>query len=157
MPRDIRDPEASKAKLVDGWFRTGDIVHVDEDGWFHFHYRAGGGVRRNGDFINTSLVETAIIKSGLVADVFVYGVATPQNVAGEKTLVAAVVPRLANFSEAALIEYCHKALQRREVPESVQVLREIPKTVSEKPIERACIEQLERFTITVGERKRCSR
>ena len=80
-------------RVADGWFRTGDVVHEDEDGWFFFHYRVGGGVRRNGDFINTALVEAALIKSGLVSDVFVYGVATCRNIAGEKTLVAAVVPR----------------------------------------------------------------
>ncbi|MGY4299815.1 crotonobetaine/carnitine-CoA ligase [Bradyrhizobium sp. i1.4.4] len=138
----FKNPEASDAKAADGWFRTGDVVHEDEDGWFFFHYRIGGGVRRNGDFINTALVEAALIKSGLVSDVFVYGVATPRNVAGEKTLVAAVVPRTPEFSEAALLAYCGKALQKRDTPEIIQVLDAIPKTISEKPIERACIERL---------------
>lgn len=118
------------------------MVHEDEEGWFFFHYRIGGGVRRNGDFINTALVEAALIKSGLVSDVFVYGVATPQNVAGEKTLVAAVVPHTADFTTAALLAYCSKVLQKRDIPEIIQVLAEIPKTISEKPIERACIERL---------------
>lgn len=138
----FRNPEASEAKVADGWFRTGDVVHEDEEGWFFFHYRIGGGVRRNGDFINTALVEAALIKSGLVSDVFVYGVATPRNVAGEKTLVAAVVPRMADFSENALTTYCGKTLQKRDIPEIIQILTEIPKTISEKPIERACIDKL---------------
>nr|WP_249158381.1 AMP-binding protein [Bradyrhizobium jicamae] len=138
----FRNPEASDAKVVDGWFRTGDVVHEDEAGWFFFHYRIGGGIRRNGDFINTALVEATLIKSGLVSDVFVYGVATPRNVAGEKTLVAAVVPCAANFREADLLAYCGKSLQKRDIPEIFQVLDAIPKTISEKPIERACIERL---------------
>ncbi|MGM5034990.1 AMP-binding protein [Tardiphaga sp. 803_E3_N1_3] len=152
----FRDPQASDAKVADGWFRTGDIVHEDENGWFYFHYRVGGGVRRNGDFINTALVEAAIIKSGLVSDVFVYGVATLRNVAGEKTLIAAVVPHTADFSEPALIEYCSRTLQKRDIPEIIQVFDEIPKTISEKPIERACIEHLhadglfDRFTRLAG-------
>nr|WP_256468038.1 hypothetical protein [Bradyrhizobium sp. CW9] len=83
-----------------------------------------------------------MIKSGLVSDVFVYGVATPRNVAGEKTLVAAVVPRMADFSENALTTYCGKTLQKRDIPEIIQILTEIPKTISEKPIERACIDKL---------------
>ncbi|PPQ17233.1 ATP-dependent acyl-CoA ligase [Bradyrhizobium sp. AC87j1] len=138
----FRNPEASDAKVVEGWFRTGDVVHADEDGWFFFHYRIGGGVRRDGDFINTALVEAALIKSGLLSDVFVYGVATPRNVAGERTLVAAVVPRTPDFSEAALLTYCRLVLQKRDIPELIQVLTEIPKTISEKPIERACVERL---------------
>ncbi|MCP3446128.1 AMP-binding protein [Bradyrhizobium sp. CCGUVB14] len=139
----FKNPEASEAKVADGWFCTGDIVHQDEDGWFFFHYRIGGGIRRNGDFINTALVEAAVIKSGLVADVFVYGIATSQNVAGEKTLVAAVVPRTVDFSRAALRAYCSRTLQTRDIPEIIQVLSEIPKTISEKPIERLCIERLQ--------------
>ncbi|MBB4371092.1 hypothetical protein GGD63_003889 [Bradyrhizobium sp. cir1] len=51
-----------------------------------------------------ALVEAAPIKSGLVSGVFVYGVVTPQNVAGEKTLVAAVVLRTPDFTRAALGE-----------------------------------------------------
>jgi crotonobetaine/carnitine-CoA ligase len=64
-------------------------------------------------------------------------------VAGEKTLVAAVVPRHADLSRAALRDYCNKALQKRDTPEIFQVLAEIPKTISEKPIERICIERLQ--------------
>ncbi|MEH2478447.1 acyl-CoA synthetase (AMP-forming)/AMP-acid ligase II [Nitrobacteraceae bacterium AZCC 2146] len=62
--------------------------------------------------------------------------------AGEKTLIAAVVPHTTDFSESALIEYCGRTLQKREIPEIIQVFGEIPKTISEKPIERACIERL---------------
>ncbi|WP_441280472.1 AMP-binding protein [Tardiphaga sp. 862_B3_N1_1] len=138
----FKDRAASEAKTIDGWFRTGDVVHEDVDGWFFFHYRIGGGIRRNGDFVNTAVVEAALIKSGLVSDVFVYGVTTKQNVAGEKTLVAAVVPRGPEFIEAALKAYCATALQKTDVPEIIQILDEIPKTISEKPIERACIDRL---------------
>jgi acyl-CoA synthetase (AMP-forming)/AMP-acid ligase II len=65
-------------------------------------------------------------------------------VAGEKTLIAAVVPHTTDFSESALIEYCGRTLQKRDIPEIIQVFGEIPKTktISEKPIERACIERL---------------
>jgi len=136
----FRDPEAGRAKVRDGWFLTGDIVHQDAEGWFFFHHRVGGGVRRNGDFVNTTLVESAISRSGLVADVFVYGVPTARNVAGEKTLVAAVVPPAGrSLDPDVLLEWCRANLERNDVPEIVQVLDAIPKTASEKPIERETI------------------
>ena len=139
----LKNPDASAEKVRDGWFRTGDIAHADENGWLFFHYRVGGGVRKNGDFVSTALVESGISKSGLVADVYVYGVNTPKNVAGEKYLVAAVVPHdPATFTTAALIAYCRGHLEKNDVPDIVQVLDEIPRTISEKPIERACIELL---------------
>lgn len=138
-----KNSEAASDKVRDGWLHMGDLGHKDENGWFYFHHRIGGGVRRNGDFVNTMLVETVLMESHLVSDVFVYGVATPSNVAGEKTLVAAVVPAPTHdHNQSQLIEYCQQNLERRDVPEIFQVLDEIPKTVSEKPIERACIELL---------------
>ena len=135
-----RNEEAGRAKIRDGWFRTGDIVHMDSDGWFFFHHRAGGGVRRNGDFVNTALVESAISKSGMVDDVYVYGVPTARNVAGEKALVAAIVAKpAARFDESVLLEHCRRTLERNDVPDIVQVLNAIPKTASEKPIEREAV------------------
>ncbi|WP_168072244.1 AMP-binding protein [Caulobacter sp. SSI4214] len=134
----FRNAAASQEKIRSGWFRSGDIAHMDAEGWFYFHHRVGGGVRRNGDFVNTALVETVLARCSLVEDVFVYGATTPSNVAGEKTLVAAVVLR----SGAALADlrvWCADKLQKNETPEIWQILPAIPKTISEKPVERDCI------------------
>ena len=139
----FRNEDASREKTQTGWFRTGDIAHRDENGWFYFHHRAGGGVRRNGDFVNTSLVETILAKSPLVEDVFVYGVETNTNIAGEKTLVAAIVFS-ADDRVDELRTWCASHLQKNEIPEIWQPLKVIPKTISEKPVERDCIALLKK-------------
>lgn len=136
----FRNVDASRDKTLGGWFRSGDIAHMDADGWFFFHHRAGGGVRRNGDFVNTGMVETVLAQSPLVEDVYVYGVATAQTVAGEKALVAAVVLRDGSVDE--LGAWATTRLQKNELPEIWQVLDAIPKTVSEKPVERDLIAML---------------
>ncbi|BEU99350.1 AMP-binding protein [Novosphingobium olei] len=134
--------KASAEKVAGGWFRSGDIAYVDENGWFYFQHRVGGGVRRNGDFVNTALVETVLAQSPAVLDVYVYGVATARNVAGEKALVAAVV--LAEGNGIADVQvWAAGHLQRNEIPEIWQVLPDIPKTVSQKPVERECIALLQ--------------
>ena len=48
----------------------GDVGYVDEDGWLFFQYRMGGGIRKNGDFINTAFVEKALSEIDSVNDVF---------------------------------------------------------------------------------------
>lgn len=142
----FRNEKASAEKVAHGWFRSGDMAFADADGWFYFLHRAGGGIRRNGDFINATLVETVLAQCPVVNDVYVYGVETSKNVAGERTLVAALVLQ----REDALDDVKHWAsarLQRSEVPEIWQTLPAIPKTVSEKPVERDCITLLEEASL----------
>ena len=139
-----KDPEASKAKIRGGWYRTGDIGHTDENGWLYFDYRDGNGIRRNGDFINAAFVEKAISSSIDVSDVYVYGISTEANAPGEKEVVAAVVPAQPDFDGAALFKHCRESLEANFVPSFIQIVQEIPKTASEKPQERFLVEDLNR-------------
>lgn len=140
----FKNEDASAQKVSDGWFRSGDIAHCDEQGWYFFHHRVGGGVRRNGDFINTALVESVLIRSPLIDDAFVYGVPLESDVAGEKTLIAAITIEPDQvFDEEAIRAFCRENLQPNDIPTIFQHLDAIPKTVSEKPIEKECIKLLE--------------
>lgn len=137
----MNDPEATARKLKDGWLHMGDVGHVDADGWLFFHFRIGGGIRRNGDFINTALVEKALAKIDDIDDMYVYGVPLPGMAPGEKEVVAAVVPSdPADFDAQAVFTACAAELDANAVPMFLQVLAEIPKTASEKPIERVMLE-----------------
>ncbi|PLW67870.1 AMP-binding protein [Pseudohalioglobus lutimaris] len=139
--RYFKNPEASEQKTHGGWLRMGDIGHVDENGWLFFHYRKGGGIRRNGDFINPAFVEKALAENAMVDDVFVYGVALPGMAPGEKEVVAAVVanPDL-EFDANAVFDSCKSQLAASFMPTFLQVVKDIPKTVSEKPQERFLLE-----------------
>ena len=62
-------------------------------------------------------------------------------VPGEKDVVAVVVARPAQHIDvAALYAHCRIALESNFVPSYIQVMDEIPKTASEKPQERFCLE-----------------
>jgi crotonobetaine/carnitine-CoA ligase len=131
------NPEASKRKIRRGWNRSGDMGHRDADGWLFFDYRAGGGIRHNGDFIDPSFVEKAIAEHPAVGDVFVYGVPAASGAPGEKDVVAAVVfAEGAPRDPAAIFSSCHERLEPNFVPSYLQIVDEIPKTASEKPQER---------------------
>jgi crotonobetaine/carnitine-CoA ligase len=136
------NPEASRKKIRRGWNRSGDMGHRDADGWLFFDYRAGGGIRHNGDFINASYVEKAIAEHPTVNDVFVYGVPAASGAPGEKDVVAAIV-----FAEgvrqdtAEIFRSCRERLEPNFVPSYLQVVDEIPKTASEKPQERILLER----------------
>jgi len=139
------NPEASQRRCAGGWLHMGDVVHEDEGGWLYFDYRKGSGIRRNGEFIATAFIEKVIAESGLVDDVYVYGVPSAQLAPGEKEVVAAVVPKPgAAFDAQQLFSVCRGQLESGMVPDCIQVLAQMPKTASEKPQERYLLEALER-------------
>jgi carnitine-CoA ligase len=115
--------------------RMGDVGHVDKNGWLYFHYRKGGGIRRNGDFINPAFVEKALSQIDCINDVYVYGVSAANGAPGEKDVVAAIVVT-GGFNAEQVFAECRTKLEANFVPSYLQVVTEIPKTASEKPQER---------------------
>jgi crotonobetaine/carnitine-CoA ligase len=139
----LKNAEASAAKISGGWFRTGDAGYKDAEGWLYFAHRLGDSIRRNGDFVSASQIETQIAALDEVADVYVYGVATAQNAPGEKEIVAAIVPRPdVKFDPRRVFEHCRQYIGSNSVPGFIQIAREIPKTASEKPQQRFLIQML---------------
>lgn len=137
-----KNPEASRDKTRGGWLRSGDMGYRDTEGWLFFGYRKGGGIRHNGDFVNTGFVEKVIAEHAAVADVFVYGIDAASGAPGEKDVVAAIVLASGEeFSANAIYAACRRGLESNFVPSYLQVVNEIPKTASEKPQERFLLEQ----------------
>jgi carnitine-CoA ligase len=142
--------DASDKKTRGGWLRSGDVCHQDEDGWFYFDYRKGGGIRHNGDFINPGFVEGVVAACQSVTDVFVYGVPAKSQSPGEKDVVVAIVPvDHGEFDPKEVFARCRRDLESNFVPAYIQVVSEIPKTASEKPQERFLLEQFDEDLPTV--------
>jgi crotonobetaine/carnitine-CoA ligase len=141
----FKNPDATAKKLADGWLHMGDIGHLDEDGWLFFHHRMGGGIRKNGDFVNPAFIEKALSEIDAISDVFVYGLEVSDGLApGERNIVGAVVPKeAAGLDVAAVFQVCREKLDRNSVPDFIQVVAEIPKTASEKPQQRFLEEAFE--------------
>jgi len=146
----FRNAEATAAKVREGWLRMGDIGYRDADGWFYFLYRKGGGIRHNGDFVNPAFVEKELAEHPQVNDVFVYGVPSANGVAGEKDVVAAIVPNsVADFDAQSVFTWCRGRLESSFVPSYLQVVDEIPKTASEKPQERFLLDMFAADAVNV--------
>ena len=139
----LDNPEASAAKTRGGWIRTGDMCHADAEGWLFFDHRKGGGLRHNGDFVLPDYVERAAVEYTGVTDACCYGVPAASGSPGESDVVLAVVPRAGtSFDPAALIAHLEARLEPNFVPSLLQVVDEIPKTISEKPQVRFLQERL---------------
>ncbi len=137
----FNNPAASRSKIVGGWNRSGDMGHRDAEGWLYYDFRKGGGLRRNGDFIDPGAVERVVAEHPQVDDAYVWGVPAASGAPGEKDLVAAIVPvDRGSFEPAAVFAHCRRHLEANAVPSWLQVLAEIPKTASEKPQERLLVQ-----------------
>jgi crotonobetaine/carnitine-CoA ligase len=139
----LDNPDASAAKTRGGWIRTGDMCHADAEGWLFFDHRKGGGLRHNGDFVLPDYVERAAVEYPGVTDACCYGVPAASGSPGESDVVLAIVPRAGGpFDPAALVAHLEAHLEPNFVPSFLQVLDEIPKTISEKPQVRFLEERL---------------
>lgn len=126
--------EDSQKKTRGGWLRSGDICHMDKDGWLFFDYRKGGEIRRHGDFIPLDAVEKVIGEIEEISEVYVYGIPSAAGAPGESDLVAAVSPFPGKqIDPQKVFAVCRKKLPLNFVPSYIQILNEIPKTPSEKP------------------------
>jgi len=135
-------PKASAEKTRGGWLRTGDMVHRDEEGWLFFDYRKGTALRRSGDFIKPEYVEKVIGEHPDVSEVCVYGIPASSGAPGESDLVAAMTPFPGKeLDPASVFEAAIAGLERNSVPSYIQMVDEIPKSPSEKYLDRILKEQ----------------
>jgi acyl-CoA synthetase (AMP-forming)/AMP-acid ligase II len=129
--------KASEEKTRGGVLRSGDMCHKDENDWLFFDFRKGGGLRRQGDFILPEYVEKAIADLGYVSDVCVYGIPAESGAPGESDIVAAVVAAPgAKLDVKAISSELEKTLEKGYIPQFLQIVDEIPKTASEKNLDR---------------------
>jgi fatty-acyl-CoA synthase len=85
-----REEDSANARTRDGWFRTGDIATVDEDGFYRIVGRRKDMYISGGENVYPAEVEAAVMASGLVAECAVVGVPDPRwGEAGALVLVRA--------------------------------------------------------------------
>jgi acyl-coenzyme A synthetase/AMP-(fatty) acid ligase len=130
-------PDISKEKTRGGWLRTGDMVHHDEQGWYYFDFRKGTELRRAGDFIQPDHVERSIGEHPDVSEVCVYGIPAASGAPGESDLVAAIAPfEGKTIDPKAIYDKCKQDLESNFIPSYLQIVADVPKTVSEKALDR---------------------
>ena len=116
-----------KFKELDGWYDTGDIVHVDSDGYLHIRGRMKRFAKVSGEMVSLTAVEDALAGAfpifGLRCAVAV--IAQPDEDKGEKLIAVTNEPRLQLAEIRAAIKA--KGLSNLCAPREVKVVNSIPK------------------------------
>lgn len=121
----LNRPEATADAIEGGWFKTGDIGLLDDEGFLYIVDRKKDTVIVSGFNVFPTDIETVIIEMAGVAEVGVIGL--PDAKSGER-VVAYVVKADKSISEDDIISYCHTRLTNYKVPREVRFIAELPKS-----------------------------
>ncbi|MDN4615068.1 long-chain-fatty-acid--CoA ligase [Leifsonia sp. F6_8S_P_1B] len=135
-----RTDETSKVLTADGWFRTGDIVTMDEDGFVRIVDRIKELIVTGGFNVSPTEVEDALRSYEGIADVAVVGL--PHRRGGEDVVAAVVMEPGASFDEEAIRAYARDCLTPYKVPKHVIPVEELPRSIVGKVIRRKVRDQL---------------
>jgi acyl-CoA synthetase (AMP-forming)/AMP-acid ligase II len=124
----FRDPAQTAAALRDGWFLTGDLGWVDEDGWLYFVDRKRDVIRRGGENVSSVLIEKTLREHPCVVDVAVVGV--PDPVLGQE--IKAFVVASAPVTDGELAAFAAERLARFQVPRLWEFRESLPKTPTQR-------------------------
>ncbi|MGH2860845.1 MAG: AMP-binding protein [Solirubrobacteraceae bacterium] len=130
-----REPEATAAAIVDGWFRTGDLGVKDQDGFRSVVDRKKDMIIRGGYNVYPREVEEVVARHPAVAAVAVVGV--PDEKLGEEVLAAVVLdPRAPSTTAEDLSDWMHDRIAHHKRPRIVRILDELPVGPSRKILKR---------------------
>ena len=97
-------PEVNAARLRDGWLRTGDVFHKDDEGFFYFKGRTDDMFNSGGENIYPKEVENLLLSHPAVVDACV--VPIPHAIKGDVPVALVMVTAEAHATESDLKTYC---------------------------------------------------
>lgn len=126
-----REEETRQSLIdIDGekWLRTGDIVSMDEDGYFHFFDRKRDLIKYKGYSVFARHVEEVLYQHPQIKAAGVVGVPDPKVGNLIKAYVVLESEARGKISEEEIIEFCKKNLAHYKVPKIIEFRGELPKT-----------------------------
>jgi long-chain acyl-CoA synthetase len=118
-------PEETDEVMKDGWFKTGDVAIMDEEGFFKIVDRKKEMILVSGFNVYPNEIENVISSHPKVLEVGVIGVPDPKSTEAVK---AVVVKKDDTLSETEVIAYCKEKLTGYKCPRHVSFISELPKS-----------------------------
>ncbi len=129
-----RDEDATRKALRDGWFHTGDIGRLDEDGYLYIEDRKKDMIVSGGENIATPEVERVLYENPDVVEAAVVGIPHPRW--GEVPKAFVVLRPGSSLDAGALADFCRGRLAKYKVPAEIEYIDSLPRTPSGKVLKR---------------------
>jgi acyl-CoA synthetase (AMP-forming)/AMP-acid ligase II len=125
------DPEATAAAFRDGWYYSGDLGFLDDDGYLYISGREKNLIKTGGINVAPAEIEDILLSFAEVADAVVIGI--PDEKWG--TAIKAVVELRpgAQMSEQELLRRCGESLSRYKLPKAVEFVDRLSRNALGKP------------------------
>jgi acyl-CoA synthetase (AMP-forming)/AMP-acid ligase II len=132
-------PEAADRWTEDGWFKTGDIVTIESNGYIEIQDRSKDLVKSGGEWISTVALENALMGHPAVAEAAV--IAIPDEKWSERPLAVVVLKDGATATPHELREFLAPQFAKWWLPDRFEFVDELPKTAVGKFRKTALREQ----------------
>jgi long-chain acyl-CoA synthetase len=132
-------PQETAQVIKNGWFYTGDLGRMDEDGYFYIVDRLKDMINVSGFKVYPSEVERIIAKHPAVAEVAVYGVA--DQLKGEIVKANIKLKSGVVMSQKEIINFCIQNIATYKIPRDINFVESIPKNATGKVLKRSLREQ----------------
>jgi len=140
-----RQPEETAKVIKNGWFLSGDIGRMDEQGYFYLVDRAKDMINLSGFKVWPREVEEVLQEHPTVREVAVVGVADPTS--GEAVKAFVVLKEKASVTGDELIDFCRNRIAVYKAPRAIEFVDSLPKNPAGKILKR---ELRERHTKNLG-------
>ena len=128
------DPEKTAEAFRNGWFHSGDLGVMDEDGYTTVVDRKKDVIKSGGENVASREVEEVVYQHPAVAEVAVFGIPHPRWI---EAVAAVVVPRDGQTVDTEeLVRFCRERLAGFKTPRYVAVADGLPKNASGKILKR---------------------
>lgn len=144
-------PEAANADaFTDGWYRTGDVGWMEDDGWLHITDRLKEMIKVKGFQVAPAEVEAVLLSHPAVVDCAVFGV--PDDRSGEAVAAAVQLRAGVDVTDEELRDYVAERLSSYKRIAQLDRVDEIPRLPSGKALRRVLRERLTRTDDTSPDR-----
>jgi len=132
----------------DGWFKTGDIVTIDENGYVKIQDRTKDLIKSGGEWISSVALENGLMAHDAVAEAAV--IAVPNDRWGERPLGVVVLKEDAEATEEELLSHLASSHPKWSLPDAIEFVDEIPHTATGKALKMALRERYSDYTPARG-------
>jgi fatty-acyl-CoA synthase len=129
-----QQPLATAEVLRGGWFHSGDMATINEDGYIRIVDRKKDIIISGGENISSLEIEKALLAHPEVYEAAVIPV--PDDKWGEVPKALVVLKPDSTLTEGEILEFCRSRLAHFKCPRSVEVLASLPKTATGKVLKR---------------------